>query len=80
MPIIPGFTGDYDDNGWPIFTTETPELTAEQKEVFEYITPGYVEDNPGIHGNMYASYIGIYFSDTGELSGEYTANANVAQY
>jgi hypothetical protein len=80
MPTIPGFDGEYDANGWPIFTIDTPELTAAQKEVFEYFVGDYVEDNPGIHGNMYASYIGIYFSETGELSGDYVANANVAFY
>jgi hypothetical protein len=80
MPIIPGFEGEYDANGWPIFTKDTPELTEEQKSVFNYVIDGYIEDNPGIHGNMYASYIGIYISPTGEYSGDYVANNQVKWY
>jgi hypothetical protein len=76
MPIIPGFEGEYDSNGWPIFTVDTPELTAEQMSVFDYVMADYIADNPGIHGNMFASYLGIYFSPTGELSGEYVANTH----
>ena len=45
-------------------------LTDAEKELFNYTTSDYIENNPGIAGNSFASYVGIYISDTGELSGE----------
>jgi hypothetical protein len=48
----------------------TEPLTDSEIELFNYMNSGYIEDNPGIVGNSFASYVGIYFSDTGELSGD----------
>ena len=48
----------------------TEPLTDSEKELFNYMNSGYIENNPGIVGNSFASYVGIYFSDTVELSGD----------
>lgn len=45
------------------------ELTNEEIELFNYIESDYIESNPGIKGNIYASYVGVYFSSTGESTG-----------
>lgn len=43
-------------------------LTEEEKGIFGYYLPGYVEDDPGYRDNIFSSYLGIYYSDTGEIS------------
>ena len=43
-------------------------LTNEEKDLFGYIDSGYIENNPGIQGNQYASYVGTYYSNTGEIT------------
>lgn len=35
-------------------------------DLFGYVNPGYILNNPGIQGNQYSSYVGVYFSDEGE--------------
>lgn len=47
------------------------ELTPEEREPFGYMVPDYVENDPGIVGNAFASYVGVYISQEGEYSGEY---------
>ena len=46
----------------------TEQLTQEEKDLFGYINSGYIENNPGIQGNQYASYVGTYYSDSGETT------------
>ena len=53
-----------DSSGYSFTTVPTKAET----ERFEYVAFDYIEKNPGIVGNAYKSYIGIYFSDTGERS------------
>ena len=48
--------------------TFTTVPTKAETERFEYVAFDYIEKNPGIVGNAYKSYIGVYFSDTGERS------------
>jgi hypothetical protein len=48
--------------------TFTTVPTKTETERFEYVAFDYIEKNPGIVGNAYKSYIGVYFSDTGERS------------
>jgi len=48
--------------------TFTTVPTKTETERFEYVSFDYIEKNPGIVGNAYKSYIGVYFSDTGERS------------
>ena len=38
--------------------------------VFDYFESGYVEANPGIKGNSYKSYVGVYINDDGENTGQ----------
>jgi hypothetical protein len=47
------------------------DLTPEERAVFGYFDPGYVENDPGIVGNAFASYVGVYISQEGEYSGDY---------
>jgi hypothetical protein len=47
----------------------TEELTDEEKELFGYMNDDYVEKNPGIAGNMFSSYVGIYINQEGERTG-----------
>lgn len=44
-------------------------LTQEERDVFNYITDGYIANNPGIVGNSFASYVGIYINQEGENTG-----------
>lgn len=46
----------------------TEQLTEQEKDLFGYIDSGYIENNPGIQGNQYASYVGTYYSDLGETT------------
>jgi len=55
---------ELDDSGYTFTTVPTKTET----ERFEYVAFDYIEKNPGIVGNAYKSYIGVYFSDTGERS------------
>jgi len=45
-------------------------LTAEEAGIFAYVLPEYIQNNPGVdqQGN-FVSYVGTYYSDTGEISG-----------
>ncbi len=47
------------------------DLTPEERSVFSYMEPDYVENDPGIVGNAFSSYVGVYISQEGEYSGEY---------
>ena len=46
--------------------TFTSQPTKAETERFEYAAFGYFDQNPGIVGNTYKSYIGIYYSDEGD--------------
>lgn len=48
--------------------TFTSQPTKAETERFEYVAFDYIEKNPGIVGNSYKSFIGVYFSNTGERS------------
>lgn len=44
-------------------------LTQDEIQLFEYMNFGYVEPNPGYDANTtYESYVGQYFSDSGETT------------
>ena len=43
-------------------------LTPEERDVFNYVADDYIENNPGIVGNAFASYVGIYINQQGEYS------------
>jgi len=53
---------DLDSSG---FTFTTVPTTAET-ERFEYVAFDYFADNPGTVSSVFKSFIGVYFSDTGE--------------
>lgn len=46
--------------------TFTSQPTKAETERFEYIAFDYIEKNPGIVGNSFQSYIGIYYNDNGD--------------
>jgi hypothetical protein len=46
--------------------TFTSQPTKKETERFEYAAFGYFDQNPGIVGNTYKSYIGIYYDDAGD--------------
>jgi hypothetical protein len=46
-------------------------LTSEEAALFDYCEPGYIDKNPGIVGNSFASYVGVYINQQGEYSGIY---------
>jgi hypothetical protein len=46
--------------------TFTSQPTKEETERFEYVSFDYIEKNPGIVGNAFKSYIGIYYNDNGD--------------
>ena len=54
--------------------------TAAEIEKFEYFVYDYVEKTPGYIGDLYVSYVGIYFNANGAKSGIYVANNSVTQY
>lgn len=39
-----------------------------EKELFSYVLDGYIDNNPGVQGNSFSSYVGVYFSNTGETT------------
>lgn len=43
-------------------------LSAEEAGIFAYVLPDYIADNPGYPNGIYSSYVGIYYSDDGEIS------------
>lgn len=49
----------------------TEPLTDDEIALFDYCLPGYIENNPGIAGNAFSSYIGVYINQEGEYSGVY---------
>lgn len=61
------------------YTFDHPPTKAET-EKFEYAAFDYFAVNPGRVAGTYVSYCGIYYSDTGELSGIYVANNQTQQY
>jgi hypothetical protein len=46
------------------------ELLPEEYEAFNYLNSGYIVNNPGIQGNTYKSYVGVYINDNGERTDE----------
>ena len=53
---------ELDNTGFTFTTVPTKAET----ERFEYVAFDYIADNPGIVGNSFKSFTGVYFSDTGE--------------
>ena len=41
-------------------------LTEAEEELFGYVNNNYIRFNPGEEANKFKSYVGTYFSDTGE--------------
>lgn len=50
-----------------IYSFSTP-LDGNVAVFFEYVLPDYIENNPGIQGNAYSAYVGVYYSDIGETT------------
>jgi hypothetical protein len=46
-------------------------LTEEEIALFDYFEPDYIDKNPGIIGNSFSSYVGVYISQEGEYTGDY---------
>ena len=46
-------------------------LTPEEAQLFDYVYQDYIINNPGIQGNSFSSYVGIYISQEGEYTGDY---------
>lgn len=46
-------------------------LTPEEAQFFDYLIPGYVQNNPGGVGNSFRSYVGVYINQEGEYTGNY---------
>ena len=43
-------------------------LTATEKNLFNYVFDEYLSFNPGTDSGTFKSYVGVYFSDTGETT------------
>ena len=41
-------------------------LTDEEKDLFNYVSDEYFLFNPGTDSGTFKSYVGVYFSDTGD--------------
>ena len=46
--------------------SRSPVPTTAEIERFEYVAFDYIADNPGTVSSVFKSFIGVYFSDTGE--------------
>ena len=46
----------------------TEALTAAEAELFGYVNDNYLLFNPGTEANSFKSYVGVYYSDTGETT------------
>lgn len=46
----------------------TEALTAAEEELFGYVNNNYLLFNPGTEDNSFKSYVGVYYSDTGETT------------
>lgn len=46
----------------------TEELTAEEKQLFNYCNDGYILYNPGLVGNSIKSYVGTYYNEDGTVT------------
>ena len=44
------------------------ELTDTEKNLFNYVSDEYFLFNPGTDSGTFKSYVGVYFSDTGETT------------
>ena len=51
--------------------TVTAPLSEEDRQLFEYVNFDYIDTNPGIIGNTFSSYVGIYIDQSGEYTGVY---------
>ena len=49
------------------FTFTTPPTKAET-ERFEYVAFDHIANNPGTEGGVFKSYVGVYYSDTGDTT------------
>ena len=43
-------------------------LTAAEEVLFGYVNNNYLLFNPGTEANSFKSYVGVYYSDTGETT------------
>ena len=43
-------------------------LTADEENLFVYVNNNYLLLNPGQEDNSFKSYVGVYYSDTGETT------------
>lgn len=43
-------------------------LTDTEKNLFNYVSDGYFLFNPGTDSGTFKSYVGVYFSDTGDTT------------
>ena len=53
------------DTRGSVFVFNEP-LTEAEEELFGYVNNNYIRFNPGEEANKFKSYVGTYFSDTGE--------------
>ena len=44
------------------------KLTDTEKNLFNYVSDEYFLFNPGTDGGTFKSYVGVYYSDTGETT------------
>ena len=44
------------------------ELTDTEKNLFNYVSDEYFLFNPGTDGGTFKSYVGVYYSDTGDTT------------
>jgi hypothetical protein len=45
------------------------ELTEAEKDLFNYVLNGYIDDNPGYDdADTYVSFVGVYFNDDGDTT------------
>ena len=44
------------------------ELTDTEKNLFNYVSDEYLSFNPGTESETFKSYVGVYYSDTGETT------------
>jgi len=51
-----------DPSGYTFITQPTKLDT----QIFEYVAFDYIQNNPGLVGNAYTSYVGIYYDSAGD--------------
>lgn len=86
LPSLRGDQNPNYEKGLSVIAKQTNEITrqtlideiytfakvgeVDDYEPFEYVGYGYIDKNPGIVGNMFTSYVGIYYDTDGTTNAD----------